>query len=606
MRFLRPRTAVFASVVVTLLVTLIAGLGQGKVGIRDLRDWAVDQTLPWRHGVQRDRNLMISMRDGVHLRTHVLLPADYQQERLPVILMRTTYQGFSFEWSKFFVEHGYAVVQQYIRGRYGSEGEYSPHAYSREDGYDTIDWAAKQPWSNGKVGTFGCSYLGETQILASATRHPAHRALIADGAGGGIGSANNAYGYFGVYENGILNLASALGWFVGNGAEDTNMIPGPEELSASIARELDGLPVNQIAKTIVPYSTEFDDMLAHDLTSPWWREAGYLDDTDQFSAAALHVNTWYDQTIHGTFRTAGLMSERAGHVRAQHQHLLIGPGNHCSTDNLPSGRVQIGEMNIDYDALEFSAIYLSWFDQWLKGAREQAFPKFRYFLIHANRWLESDVWPPKGTEYTPYYLSGNDRLELKYKQNGEIDFDYDPLNPVPTKGGSVCCTGRSTDISGAVDQSALRARPDVLFFQSEPFSDDLALTGNAKVGLWVSSSAPDTDFMVKLIDVYPEGKSYNIVDSGIRMRYRDGIDQPKNLEPGEKVFVEFELPPMAYLVRAGHRVELQISSSNFPRLARNLNTGNSEYGDAQVKVARNKVFYGNGQASYINLPVLRE
>jgi putative CocE/NonD family hydrolase len=464
-----------------------------------------------------------------------------------------------------------------------------------------------QSWSNGKVGTFGCSYLGETQILTAAERHPAHRALIADGAGGAVGSARGAYGFFGVYENGILNLASALGWFTGYGAKNTEVTPVPLDLDERIAAELDGLPINQLAGRIVPYSTELDEMLVEELTSPWWRKAGYLDDADQFSAAALHVNTWYDQTVHGTFRTAKFMEESADNARAQHQKLLIGPGNHCSMDNLESGLVNIGEMSIEYDALDYPALYLEWFDNWLKGTGINLFPKIRYFLIHANRWLESPVWPPEKTVMTPYYImEGNSLKRTEGNTRGSESFIYDPINPVRSRGGAVCCTGRPTEISGAVDQSSLRDRNDVLFYQSEPVSVDITLTGNSIVGLWVSSSAKDTDFMVKLVDVYPNGKSYNIVDSGVRMRYRDGVARPLLLKPDEKVFVEFELPPTAYLMRSGHRIELQVTSSNFPRLARNLNTGGGEYSDSQVVVAKNTLFYGPDQASFISLPIVQD
>jgi putative CocE/NonD family hydrolase len=601
----RATTLAICSGVILSFYMLYTTVSQEK--IHDLRDWVVDQTLPWRTGVMRERNLMVGMRDGVFLRTHVLLPAKQKNRTLSVVLMRSSYSGFSFEWSKYFVDHGYAVVQQHIRGRYGSEGEFSPHAYSRQDGYDTIGWIVNQHWSNGKVGTFGCSYLGETQILTAAERHPAHRALIADGAGGAIGSARDAYGYFGVYDNGILNLASALGWFTGHGAKGIDVTPVPLDLDARIVAELEGLPVNQLAGRVVPYPTELDEMLAEELTSSWWREAGYLHDSDRFSAAALHVNTWYDQTVHGTFRTAKFMEESADNLRAQQQNLLIGPGNHCSTDNLESGLVKIGEMSLEYHALDYPALYLEWFDHWLKGREITPFPKFRYFLIHANRWLESAVWPPAKTVMTPYFVSGNHRLKRsEVKAHGMDSFIYDPLKPVPSRGGSICCTGRPSDISGAVDQRELRQREDVLFYQSESVPSDISLTGNAIVGLWVSSSAKDTDFMVKLVDIYPHGQSYNIVDSGIRMRYRNGIDKPKLLTPGEKVFVTFELPPMAYLLREGHRIELQVTSSNFPRLARNLNTGASEYGDDQVVVANNTLFYGLGQASFISLPIVQE
>ena len=198
-----------------------------------LRSWVSDITFPWRYGMQKQSNIMVPMRDGIHLSTQVYKPVK-KDGPLPAILIRTTYGGISFKWQKLFVKHGFAVVVQDVRGRYGSEGRYSTHRYSRSDGYDTIDWIVRQDWSNGKVGTFGCSYLGETQSILAASKHPNHIAMITDGGGGAIGNAMDSYGYFGVYENGVLNLASALGWYTKNGAVNQADANLPDDYGARL------------------------------------------------------------------------------------------------------------------------------------------------------------------------------------------------------------------------------------------------------------------------------------------------------------------------------------------------------------------------------------
>lgn len=556
---------------------------------------------------------MVPMRDGIELSAQVLKPT-HTEGPLPTVLIRTTYESVLFKWQKLFLDHGYAVVVQHTRGRFGSGGDvYTPHGYARQDGYDTIDWIIKQPWSNGKVGTFGCSYMGETQGILAAAKHPNHIAMITDGGGGAIGNALGSYGYFGVYENGVFNLASALGWHTEFGAKTPPMTYPPGDLSARLAQNLSVLPVHDIAKRVVPYDTGFEDMVSHALTDNWWNEEGYLSDNDTFSTAALHVNTWFDQTIRDSFNLARLMEKNALHERAKHQHVLIGPGNHCSTGLFTSENITVGEMPMAYQDIGLEAIFVNWFDYWLKDKLVKLPPKFHYFQMPGPEWHTSDVWPPGNSQLYKLYF---DKSEPGSTNKGRLaatmpveesvySYRYDPADPVPTLGGPICCTGNEHEISGPVDQRPLENRSDILIYQSEVLQENLRIAGDIQIQLRVATSAKDTDFTVKLIDRYPDGRALNIQDGVMRLRYRYGIDKPELAEPGEMYNLKLKLRPLAYTFNPGHQIVIHISSSNFPRLARNLNTGKHEYLDSEIIVADNKVFHGGVQASYIELPVVK-
>jgi uncharacterized protein len=578
-----------------------------------LRTVVSDLTFPYRYGFERERNIMVPMRDGKHLNTMFFKPSN-QSDTYPAILVRTTYGAYLSDWSRFFVENGYVVVVQSVRGRNGSEGDYTLHQHSRSDGYDTIDWIIKQKWSNGKVGTFGCSYLGESQIILSAANHPNHIAMIADGAGGAIGKARDSYGYFGFFENGVLNLASALGWFTAEGAQNSKTSNPPPDYPEKLQTWRPELPVARLAEKIVPYPTGFEDLVTHPLDDPWWEKEGYIHDNDTFSTASLHVNTWYDQTVQDTFRLAEHMAEKAKHPRARHQYVLIDPGNHCEAGKLQEGLVQVGQMQFNYIEPDFSTIYLNWFDYWLKDRKVELPPRFKFFVIHAEKWMTSTEWPPRNVTVKKLYLREGDSLKaampapLPEEELSRISetYRYDPLDPVPTLGGSFCCTSRKDDIAGAVDQSPLKSRNDVLVFSSEKFQSDIDIIGNVKATLFASTSALDTDFTIKLVDQHPDGQSFNIQDGVIRLRYRNGIDSPQLAEPGKIYKILLELRPTAYRVKKGHQLSLYISSSNFPRLARNLNTGEAEYTSTATQVAENTIYRSSEFASHIEIPVFME
>jgi putative CocE/NonD family hydrolase len=608
------------AVALSAMAGILAAVLLGSQANR-LKAWVSDLTLSFREGIDRSRNVMIPMRDGIRLATDIYRPAG-SDGPYPVIYIRTTYGGIEFSTIRHFVKHGYAVAMQHVRGRYGSEGQYrSPYWTAGQDGYDTIEWLISQPWATDRIGTFGCSYLGESQIILAAENHPSHVAMIASGAGGALGKAADRYGYFGVFENGVLNLASSLGWFTAEGAIDHAVTPRPDDYEARMRDFMHTLPVSDIASRVVPYRTGFGDFLIHPLTDPWWDNEGYIAGSDTFSAATLHINDWFDQTAHNTFYLANHMANSRAHPRARFQPVIMAPGGHCDAAKLKSGPLTIGDMTFDYTAKDFKSLYLTWFDYWLKdapvdpdNATSTTLPAqwpaaFEYFLIHGNQWEASDRWPPDSVRPVRYWLADGQQLRsddpatMAALPSIDRTYRYNPGDPVPTVGGPICCTYRPEDRDGPMDQTALESRQDVLVFETEPLAEPLDLIGNARVVLFVSTDAPDTDFTVKLIDQYPDGPAFNLQDGVVRLRYRDGIANPGLAEPGTVYQIELELRPLAYRFRAGHRIKLHVSSSNFPRLARNLNTGLHEYTDATVATAENRVYLQGDTASYLELPV---
>jgi putative CocE/NonD family hydrolase len=453
--------------------------------------------------------------------------------------------------------------------------------------------------------------MGETQSILAAEKHPNHIALIADGGGGAIGSALGSYGYFGLYENGVLNLASALGWYTEFGAKAPPRTFPPDDLNDRLSRNIWHLPVHDITQLLVDYKTGFEDLVSHSLTDEWWNEEGYVNDKDTFATAGLHVNTWFDQTIRDTFNLASLMKKNAVHPRAKHQYVLIGPGTHCTTGYHRSGKITIGEMEMEYQDVDFPSIFVKWFDYWLKDKPVELPPRYKFFKMPGPQWANSDEWPPpKSRPYKLYF----DELDSSSAKRGRLiptapkvetykEYRYDPVDPVPTRGGPICCTGKENEVSGPVDQRILESREDILVYQSDIMKEKLSIVGDIKVFLRVSSSAKDTDFTVKLIDKFPDGRELNLQDGVVRLRYRNGIDTPQLAEPDKIYGVRLKLRPIAYDFKPGHQLVIHISSSNFPRLARNLNSGEHEYLDDRIVIANNKIFHGGKFASYIELPV---
>ncbi|WP_420633216.1 CocE/NonD family hydrolase [Candidatus Palauibacter sp.] len=576
-----------------------------------------------RFEIRVETDAMVPMRDGVRLATDLYLPVEPADrgDALPVVLIRlpydkASYRGGAIQPARFFAGQGYAVVVQDVRGKYASEGRYLLSAADREDGYDAVEWASTQPWSNGKVGTFGCSYLGENQTQLMTQRHPAHAAAIPLAAGGSIGSAGGRYGYFGIFEGGAFGLSASFGWFRGNGRKLPGGEPSPAVEMFAALREL---PTIDLMRKYGPpdRDTDWEEILSTPLADEWWDQLGYLRDDDRFDTPALHVNSWYDLGANETLQQWRMMQDHAVSERGgAHQFVILSPTSHCMSERATQHTV-VGDIDFGDARLPYRSLYLAWFDYWLRGDENGVtrIPKVHYYVMGRNEWASADTWPPPGAEPTRLYLhsggSANTRFgdgTLTEDTPGEEPADlyaYDPGDPVPSRGGSVCCTGNPADQPGAFDQSDIEGREDVLVYTGDPIGDGgLEVAGPLEARLHVSSDAPDTDFTVKLLDVHPDGRAINIVEGITRARYRDGYEEPVMMEEGEIYPLRVDLHSVAHWFAPGHHVRIEVSSSNFPRFDRNLNTGGNNYDETEWRVARNTIHHSREHASHVVLPVM--
>jgi hypothetical protein len=568
--------------------------------------------MAWRKGVTVDHDVVIQMADGVRLHASLYRPR-HAQGPLPTILVRVPYKrqiyGEAYNSGLFFAGEGYAVLVQDLRGTGDSEGELLPWAHAAEDGAATLDWIARQPWSTGKVGTFGCSALGETQLVLSKLNHPAHVAMIPSGAGGGVGAAAGRYSYFGLYEGGVFQLASGFGWFSWAGSKDPHALPAPAFDYVKTLREL---PISALVKRVRPAPNGYSDFLAMSMADPrWGTQLGYLSDADHPAVPSLTINTWGDQTAGDALAYAE--QQRLAGVK---QKVVIAPGNHCQQEESATND-RFGELPVAHAAQPWRSWYLQWFDYWLRGKGDglAALKPYTYFMLGEDNWLSADSWPPADATKVRWYLAseghansrkGDGRLELQAPAQAKTDiFRYDPASPVPSRGGPLCCTGDPDEKSGPTDQTDVEKRDDVLVYTSSPLADDLRVAGPLKAHLVFSSSALDTDLVLRLVDVWPDGRATSIQEGALRLRYREGMTKPKLLTPDQPVEATVDMRSIAYKLPRGHRLRLQVTSSSFPRLERNLNTGAPNNADeTRMVVAVNHIHHGAGAQSYLELPIL--
>jgi putative CocE/NonD family hydrolase len=558
---------------------------------------------------------MIPMRDGVHLATDIFVPTKHVTA-LPTVLMRLPYDKESFidvRWMAIsFARKGYVVAAQDMRGKYHSEGETPTPLGDAMDGSDTVDWLARQPWSNGRVGTFGCSSLGDTQIFLARMRNPHHVALIASAAGGVIGSADGRYGA-GSFDGGIFNLADNFNWYLHAGGKT----PGAElQRPVNIWEAVRGLPVLGMVRRFRNDPTDFDAYVRQPLDGPYWKGLGYITDDDRFATPALLVNTWHDSTVADTLALGNLMKKNwdGGASRAQ-LHVIVGPGLHCDLAG-PAMTGKVGDLPVGEAAGQpYNEWFAAWFDYWLRGdaGRKPDLPPYRFYILGEDRWADSNQWPPLGIIYKRWYLGGTSAANsalgggtlspVAPDSPGRYDeFPYNPEDPVPTLGGPVGSTDESPYRAGPVDQRAVESRKDVLVYTSPALTSGVRVAGPLSAELYVSSNRLDTDFVVKVVDVRPDGTSINIQEGALRMRYRDGFTEAKLMRPQEIYRARIDLRAIAYYLPPGHRLRVQVTSSNFPRLERNLNTGGNNFDETVGVVALNRVYTTRDRASAVVIP----
>jgi putative CocE/NonD family hydrolase len=558
-------------------------------------------------------------RDGALLRADAYRPAT--SATLPVLLQRTPYgkAGSDAAFALMAAERGYAVVIQDTRGRWESEGDGYPLVHEKADGYDAVEWAARQPWSNGKVGMFGASYVGYTQLAAASQRPPSLKCIAP--------MVTFCDPYDGFHFGGAAALGVGVSWtllayaqlaiqkWTGGEAEKAAMTEQLITLADGMAR---GATLRTLPLADLPLIGRggitgfFLDLLLRPERDAFWQPMSCRH--ADIGVPALHLGGWYDLFAQNTLRDwAGLRASAAGDQARAGQKLIVGPWLHGPLEGL-AGEVDFG-LRASSALVAPNEIQLRWFDHWLKGADTGMLqePPVSIFVMGNNAWRTENEWPLARMRYEPCFLrsggAANTRLgdgALSWQAPGDEPVDsfvYDPRNPVPTRGGGLCCYPAALP-AGAYDQREIESRPDVLVYSTEPLPADLEVTGEPQARLWAATSAPDTDFTVKLVDVGPCGYARNLCDGIIRARYRLGDDQPRPIAAGEAVEYEIHLPPVSNVFKAGHRLRIEVSSSNFPRFDRNLNTGHATGTDAEARVAVQTVLHDASHPSRIILPVV--
>ncbi len=643
-----------------VLILVIASVGAAGIGVKAQRRGVMTPELLTRRNELEnelesvaiiERKLMVAMRDGKRMATDVYRPKDTSQ-KYAAIFVRTPY-NFNF-WDVRngapadmgaqldAVKRGYAYVLMNERGHFFSEGNYDILGAPRTDGYDAVSWIASQPWSNGKVGTVGCSSTAEWQLGVAALGNPAYAAMIPMGFGAGVGRVRPYYEQGNWYRGGAVQMLF-ITWLYGEQNQVRPMFPpdtsqenlvrvskwfdlAPRMIPVDWLQALRHLPEMDIIKAVDGPRGIFADpmpvgtggaMIRRTPNDPAWYRGGLWHDDMPINVPGLWFMSWYDVSVGPNLAAYNYVRKTAKPEIAAQQYAVIAPTLHCgykrATEDTMIGERSVGDARLDYDAMTYG-----WFDRFLNGDDNhilENLPRVRYYTMGINKWQTSDTWPPAGAYPVTLFLSsggkantldGDGVLVRSVPAGDRPDrFDYDPMNPVPSYGGNVCCTGNAV-AGGAFDQRKMEARPDILVYTTEPLTEGMELSGPIEVTLYVSSDAKDTDFTAKVIDVYPDGPAYNLDETIQRLRYRDGYDKPMVwMEPGEVYKVLFQPMTTSNYFGPGHRIRIEISSSNFPRFDRNLNTGGNNYDEATGVVAHNAVYHSARYPSRITITAVR-
>jgi uncharacterized protein len=565
--------------------------------------------------VKVERNVSVKMRDGVTLRGDIFRPD--AEGKFPVLLQRTPYRrsipwGYDVSFAQHAASLGYVVFLQDVRGRYTSDGEWRPFIHESEDGYDTIEWIASQSYSNGKVGMFGGSYVGATQVLA-AIANPPHLAGICP-----VVTASNYHDGW-TYQGGAFEQWFNESWTSGlaqdtlehkiesnpDSQEEVNVLP----LTAYPILKLSPAITDTSASAIAPY---FLDWLAHPNYDDYWKRISIEDHFAQIHVPALHIAAWYDIFLGGSLRNyMGIKSSGGSEEARKGQRLLVVIGGHSG------GGRKIGVVDFGPEAEKFNEneVMLHWYDFLFKGAQNEfaTGKPVKIFVMGSNQWSEEDDWPLARARNTKFFLHsegsanssrGNGSLSMTAPASEPADkFVYDPAKPVPTVGGPLCCDAAHL-AAGPRDQRSVEERDDVLVYSTPPLEHDLEVTGPVRLDFFASSSAMDTDFTAKLVDVAPDGTAINLAEGILRAKYRDSQSTPASLVPGKVYPLTIDLWSTSNVFRAGHRIRLEVSSSNFPRFDRNLNTGEPAASSSKWVPATNTLLHDAAHPSALLLPIV--
>ena len=611
-----------------------------------------------------DRKVMVKMRDGKRMQADIYRPKD-TSKKYPIIFVRTPYnfnywdiqngvpRDMTAELTA--IQRGYAFVEMNERGHFFSEGEYDILGPPRTDGYDAIQWMSSQPWSNGKVGLTGCSSTAEWQMGVAATAPPGLAAINPEGFGAGVGRVHPYFEQGNWYRGGAVQMLF-IAWLYGEQNEVRPMFSANasqedlirEAKSFDLAQHLPPidwsqalrhLPEQDIIKAVDGPHGIFADpepvstggrMIQRAPNDPAWYKGGLFHDDMKIDVPGLWFMSWYDVSVGPNLATYNYVRRTASPEIANQQWAVIAPNLHCAyrrnTADLKVGERDMGDARLNgvepsgpnHPLSGFDELTYAFFDRVLKGEASPALdkqPKVLYYTMGLNKWQSSDTWPPEGAKRLSLYLNsggkantlhGDGKLMTTAPTSDAPDsFTYDPMNPVPSYGGNVCCTGNAVT-GGAMDQRKMEERPDILVYTSEPLKEAMEVSGPVEVTLYVSSDVKDTDVTVKLIDVAPNGPAYNLDETIQRLRYRDGYDRPPVWMEKDKVY-KVTLQPLttSNLFAAGHQIRIEVSGSNFPRFDRNLNTGGNNYDEDKGVVAHTAIHHSKEYPSSVTLTTVK-
>jgi putative CocE/NonD family hydrolase len=549
------------------------------------------------HEVRIEFGQRVKMRDGVELSADLYRPAE--EGKYPVILVRTPYnKGSEFKNSvystegHYFGSHGYVYVAMDVRGRGDSDGIYTPQRNEGHDGYDSIEWAAQQPWSTGKVGTLGASYVGYDQWLAAVNQPPHLTTMVVlttppdpfIETPTGLQSPTYLSLYYFVSGHVLQNLSTV----------DWNKL-------------YYHLPLNTMDEAGGRRVQYWKDIIDHPGISDWWDPLIYQTKFNKVNVPVLNVSGWYDDEQAGaTMNYIGMITKGPADLQKSHK-LLMGPWPHAVNSSTKLGAIDFGPTGV----IDLSGYELRWFDHWLKGAETGIMqePPVRMFLMGANKWLDEPSWPLSGTKQTKFYLSsngranslfGNGKLALSPATQSQPDvFSYDPKDPVP-----YIMDETFAQLGGPDDYRPVERRDDILVFTADPFTEDTTICGPVTMQLSASSSAKDTDFTGKLLDVWPDGFAQRLSDGLVRARFRTGGDKQELLNPGQIYTYQVDLWNTCQLFKKGHSVRVEVSSSAFPKYDRNQNTGEPLGKTSNTAVAKQTIYHDQAHPSFITLPII--
>ncbi len=567
----------------------------------------------------------VALSDGTVLSASIIVPNGASADsKRPVILIQSPYAPVN-EISidpetpvlTRLINEGYVVAIVNVRGTQWSEGEYHWMKGARQDGLDTLNWVTAQPWSNGKVGTIGCSSSGEVEIPLAMANPSALKAVVAMGAATAVGVIPGLSDQGDFYMGGVPSFDWAW-WYHGNGYIHHPKLPGgiSQAERAALSRAFnsdsryegedlswaDHLPSREILDAIGSPETEFNKLITLKPNSPEWQEYDFLNEGQKTTVPILHIDSWYDTIeAYGTTRMYQYLSGNS-----PDQYLVMGASSHCregsESENTLVGKRPVGDARFD-----FTSVIVKWFDHWLKddGRGDVDMPAVQYYSIESGNWVSADGWPVKAAGRKLYLSSGGHANSLS--GDGKLmdvppgseppdSLIDDPMHPVPTLGGGCC-----TDLV-SLDQTEIERRMDVLVYTTAPFEKPVEIAGYLSVTLYLSSSVPDGDIMVKLVDVYPDGTAYNITDAAQRLRYRDGIFKEALMSPDQVYEVTVGQMVFASHFAPGHRIRVEVAGTNFPQYERNMHTGGRNFDETEPLVAHLKLYHDREHASYLHLP----